>query len=81
MSSDIELTDTMGQGANVTTMLDLPLVGNIMSLKLKLSSNDFFMCDKLNVSLTYKTWEFPCQEPYNNSGKDGYNLLPTSKTP
>jgi len=81
MSEDILISDNFSPGSNVVATFDIPLVGNIMMAKLKVSAADMFMCDSVSVSLTFKTWYFPCQEPYNNSAKDGYTLLPTARAP
>lgn len=63
ISDDITVTDhgfTRGDVYTVTAKTGI--VGNIMMLKLKMTNGvtEKFMCNKIQILLAYKLWEFPC---------------------
>lgn len=63
ISDDIQVTDhgfTRGDIYQVSAKTGI--VGNIMMLKVKMNNpeSDPFMCNKIQIILAYKLWEFPC---------------------
>lgn len=66
ISDDIQVTDHgFTRGDIYTITAKTGIVGNIMMIKLKMNNPEDqpFLCNKIQVILSYKLWEFPCSKP------------------
>jgi len=66
ISDEIQITDhgfTRGDIYSITAKTGI--VGNIMMIKVKMNNPEDqpFLCNKIQIILAYKLWEFPCSRP------------------
>jgi len=63
ISDEIQVSDHgFMRGDVYSVMIKTGIVGNVMMLRVKMT-NDIaqpWLCNKIEVILAYKSWEFPC---------------------
>lgn len=84
ISDPIQVTDhgfTRGDIYQVAAKTGI--VGNVMMLKIKMTNSESepFMCNKIQIILAYKLWEFPCTDlMYKLPNKKSFTLSVAGRT-